>query len=239
MLGSSARRPTPDRPMVSPGSVSDHARADAVEPADQPAAPPTAQPTGLSVPDAWDRSLKSSITPLMVRALFAAGTFVGGSGERWKFDLPSTAHATRCEPHRSTIEAQLAELVGHPVHLEFVTGSARDADRGSESGNDDGRHVGAEQRARVQEQPSADTSVARSAVDDRPNTPSKPAMERARAAAAAVTEEEVAAVADEPVFEADDEIDLSDLTDAPPESVRTPLDHLTEAFPGSQFITDD
>ncbi len=64
-------------------------------------------------------------------------------------------------------------------------------------------------------------------------------MERAKAAAAAVVEEEVAAEAELPVFEADDEIDLSDLTDAPPESVRTPLDHLTEAFPGSQFITDD
>jgi hypothetical protein len=35
-----------------------------------------------------------------------------------------------------------------------------------------------------------------------------------------------------------DEIDLSDLTDAPPESVKTPLDRLAEAFPGSEFVTE-
>ena len=37
----------------------------------------------------------------------------------------------------------------------------------------------------------------------------------------------------------DDEIDLSDLTDAPPESVKTPIDRLAEAFPGSELVSDD
>jgi DNA polymerase-3 subunit gamma/tau len=37
---------------------------------------------------------------------------------------------------------------------------------------------------------------------------------------------------------ADTEIDLSDLTDAPPEAVRTPIDRLAEAFPGSEFVTE-
>jgi DNA polymerase-3 subunit gamma/tau len=32
------------------------------------------------------------------------------------------------------------------------------------------------------------------------------------------------------------EIDLSELTDAPPESVKTPLDRLAEAFPGSELL---
>jgi DNA polymerase-3 subunit gamma/tau len=35
-----------------------------------------------------------------------------------------------------------------------------------------------------------------------------------------------------------EEIDLSELTDAPPESVRTPIDRLAEAFPGSEFVTE-
>ena len=35
-----------------------------------------------------------------------------------------------------------------------------------------------------------------------------------------------------------DEVDLSDLTDAPPETVRTPIDRLAEAFPGSEFVTE-
>jgi DNA polymerase-3 subunit gamma/tau len=37
----------------------------------------------------------------------------------------------------------------------------------------------------------------------------------------------------------DEEIDLSDLTDAPPESVKTPIDRLAEAFPGSELVSDD
>jgi DNA polymerase-3 subunit gamma/tau len=39
---------------------------------------------------------------------------------------------------------------------------------------------------------------------------------------------------DQPV----EEIDLSELTDAPPEAVRTPIDRLAEAFPGSEFVAE-
>jgi hypothetical protein len=34
------------------------------------------------------------------------------------------------------------------------------------------------------------------------------------------------------------EIDLSELTDAPPDTVRTPIDRLAEAFPGSEYVTE-
>jgi DNA polymerase-3 subunit gamma/tau len=287
VLGSGARRPTPDQPMissdknlersVSQGSGTTTSRSTAAASASAPPANPgsasaasaATQPTGMSVPDAWDRSLKSTITPLMVRALFAAGTFVSGSGERWKFDLPSEAHATRCEPHRATIESQLAALVGHPVSIEFVTGTIRASDEtghtkagqqevqrqheaegrsttagsaaavrpkpSGKSGSDQGQDEERSHRA-----PDAPNPSAAGSADNAPKAASRPAIERAKAAAAAsATELEVEVVAAVPVFEPDDEIDLSDLTDAPPESVRTPLDHLTDAFPGSQFITDD
>ncbi|WP_420452548.1 DNA polymerase III subunit gamma/tau [Ilumatobacter sp.] len=36
----------------------------------------------------------------------------------------------------------------------------------------------------------------------------------------------------------DDEIDVHDLVDAPPESVKTPIDRLAEAFPGSELVDD-
>jgi DNA polymerase-3 subunit gamma/tau len=39
-------------------------------------------------------------------------------------------------------------------------------------------------------------------------------------------------------FPADDEIDLHDLVDAPPETVKTPIDRLAEAFPGSELVDD-
>ena len=37
---------------------------------------------------------------------------------------------------------------------------------------------------------------------------------------------------------ADEDVDLDDLIDAPPESVVTPLDRLTQAFPGSQLVDE-
>jgi DNA polymerase-3 subunit gamma/tau len=286
VLGSGARRPTPDQPMISSDRNLERSVSQRSGTTSRPGAAGSAsagstnlgsassgsvaatQPTGVSVPDAWDQSLKSTITPLMVRALFAAGTFVSGSGERWKFDLPSAAHATRCEPHRATIESQLAVLVGHPVSIEFVTGSARASE---ESGNTaaaqqevqrqqeaEGRPATGGSAESVRPKPPANTGSSQRNDEERshrgpdapdpstaapaksaPKAASRPAIERAKAAAAAsATELEVEAVAAVPVFEPDDEIDLSDLTDAPPESVRTPLDHLTDAFPGSQFITD-
>jgi DNA polymerase-3 subunit gamma/tau len=36
----------------------------------------------------------------------------------------------------------------------------------------------------------------------------------------------------------DDDVDIDDLVDAPPESVKTPIDRLAEAFPGSELIED-
>jgi hypothetical protein len=39
--------------------------------------------------------------------------------------------------------------------------------------------------------------------------------------------------------EPDEHYDAEDLVDAPPASVRTPLDHLTEAFPGATLIVDE
>ena len=39
-------------------------------------------------------------------------------------------------------------------------------------------------------------------------------------------------------FPDDDDIDLDDLVEAPPESVKTPIDRLAEAFPGSELIVE-
>jgi DNA polymerase-3 subunit gamma/tau len=37
---------------------------------------------------------------------------------------------------------------------------------------------------------------------------------------------------------ADDDVDLTDLVDVPPEAVVTPADRLLQAFPGSQFVEE-
>ena len=47
---------------------------------------------------------------------------------------------------------------------------------------------------------------------------------------------------DEPVMASnlpdDDEVDIDDLVDAPPDTVKTPIDRLAEAFPGSELIEE-
>jgi DNA polymerase-3 subunit gamma/tau len=40
------------------------------------------------------------------------------------------------------------------------------------------------------------------------------------------------------VLPEDHEVDLTELVDAPPETVRTPIDRLAEAFPGSELVTE-
>jgi DNA polymerase-3 subunit gamma/tau len=42
----------------------------------------------------------------------------------------------------------------------------------------------------------------------------------------------------EPPPPADEDVDISDLVDAPPESVQSPTDRLLQAFPGSQVIDE-
>ena len=46
------------------------------------------------------------------------------------------------------------------------------------------------------------------------------------------------AAAPPPGAEPDEHYDAADLVDAPPASVRTPLDHLTEAFPGAELLEE-
>ena len=153
--------------------------------ADAPAATPspaTTQPrVPVTVPEAWEQTVKGQVKPI-IRALYSAGTFIGNNGEAWQFSVPNEAHGAKCQEHRAAVEAALAKVIGEPVKVEIVVG---------------GR-----------------------AHDDEP------------APVARIT-------APQPAHDpAAEEIDLSELTDAPPESIRTPIDRLAEAFPGSEFVTE-
>ena len=153
--------------------------------ADAPATAPspvTAQPTApLTVPEAWEQTVKGQVKPI-IRALYSAGTFIGNNGEAWQFSVPNEAHGAKCQEHRAAVEAALAKVIGQPVKVEIVVGGRAHDDEPA--------------------------PVARI-------TPPQPAHDPAA-----------------------EEIDLSELTDAPPDSVRTPIDRLAEAFPGSEFVTE-
>ena len=61
--------------------------------------------------------------------------------------------------------------------------------------------------------------------------------ERARSTGPAPDPDEGLQTLDEALPD-DDEVDLDDLVDAPPETVKTPVDRLAEAFPGSELVDD-
>ena len=178
VLGGAAAKPRPATTVAAPPPE----QATALTPTPTPAAAVPA--VSLSVPEAWEQSVKGQVKPL-VRALYSVGSFVGNTGDTWQFSVPNEAHGAKCGEHRSAVESALSQAVGSSVKLEFVVGGR---------GHDD-------------DQP---------ATRPAGNTRSAP----------------------EPPPPADDDVDLSDLTDAPPESVRTPLDRLAEAFPGSEFVTE-
>jgi DNA polymerase-3 subunit gamma/tau len=68
------------------------------------------------------------------------------------------------------------------------------------------------------------------------------ARERGLAAAAAGVDADASLPAEFSINSAeltdDDDVDLDDLIDAPPESVKSPIDRLAEAFPGSELIEE-
>jgi DNA polymerase-3 subunit gamma/tau len=237
VLGGAARRPpagaTPATEPAAPAHESPAQAAPAPEsPADVPASAPAATPEpapapepaaaaaapaspSLSVADAWEQQVKAQVKPL-VRALYSAGSFVGtASGGSWQFSVPNEAHGAKCADHRPAVEAALAAVVGHAVTIEFVVGGTPISDEPAP-------------------RPAAPAPTPRA----EPTAPRPSAVERATLAAAAAPDEpDVTPI---PVdLPDDDEVDLSELTDAPPETVKTPIDRLAEAFPGSELMNDD
>jgi DNA polymerase-3 subunit gamma/tau len=151
----------------------------------------------------------------LVRALYSAGSFVGERNGAWLFSVPNEAHGAKCEEHRATVEAALAATVGGPVTIEFVAGGApvHDTPRAPEP-----------------------TPAARPSAGNGGDT--SPSTESSSRAGSSTEAESVAEPAPY-VPEADEDVDLHELTDAPPESVKTPIDRLAEAFPGSELMSDD
>ena len=234
VLGGAARRPAPT-PAPEPASGGDEpttaapvetadtaktAKAAEATPTDHQAAPepaPAPAAPSASVADAWESTVKSQVKPI-VRALYSAGSFVGEHDGAWQFSVPNEAHAAKCGEHRAAVESALAAAVGAPVSIEFVVG---------------GQPVDDEPA------PAPAPAAPPAAAPAPPAADAPSAVERATMAAAAVPDEPDPAPAPAHVPEADDEVDLSELTDAPPESVKTPIDRLAEAFPGSELMNDD
>ncbi len=227
-LGGAATRPAPepaaappaDEPAPPAADAPATPAADGTAPEPTPAAPPAADPPrsvapAMTVPEAWSHTVKSQLKGL-ARPLFAAGEFVGERDGEWLFQVPNEAHGTKCEAHRADVEAALSAAVGTPVTIRIVA------------------EGGAAPAASATAPPPA--PAAEPAAE--PAAPAESPIERAaRAAAEQPDDDEPDAPAYVPPD--DDEVDLSELTDAPPETVKSPIDRLAEAFPGSELMRDD
>jgi DNA polymerase-3 subunit gamma/tau len=203
----------------------------------------------------------------MARAVFSPATFVSSTPGTVCLGLPNDTHRTKCEQHRPVVEQALAAHTGAAIAVELVV-EGGDGSTGPTGGGGGGGETTIMPASRVEASPSspavarsepASMSAGSLAHDTAPHADSEPAPDAAHLSVVPSTDTRVAngrAIAEqarsqgpEPdpddglqtfadALPEDDDVDLDDLVDAPPEAVKTPVDRLAEAFPGSELIDD-
>jgi DNA polymerase III subunit gamma/tau len=168
--------------------------------------------------DDWDNTIRPGLRG-MARAVYAPAGFVRSTTSTLSLSVPNAVHRAKCEEQRSVVEAALQRFSGAPVSVELL-------DDGGGGSGDGGDRFGAggetPPRPAATAAPMSQQSVRSASGTD-------------RAAGASAPDDRAASPA---VFPDDDDVDLDDLVDAPPESVKSPIDRLAEAFPGSELIED-
>jgi len=208
-LGGRVRRPSAESPSVS---------------ADVAAEPTAVTVAGLAqnpiTADAWENTVRPSLKG-MPRAIYAPAMFVRSGDGVLTLSVPNAVHLGKCEQHRVAVEKALSEFAATAITIELVDGG------GSGGGGGGGGRAGDDDVPAADRDPATNEGAPRGAG--------------ASAQDPAVHETSVRPV-DDPVeaheFPDDDDVDLDDLVDAPPESVKTPIDRLAEAFPGSELIEE-
>lgn len=171
----------------------------------------------------WENTVRPSLRG-MARAVYAPAVFIGSTESSLTLSVPNAAHRGKCEQHRAMVEKSLSELVGSDVTVELI-----DGDGGSGDGSS----------------PPTDGEAPASSGPERAGAPVDPAgasqPPRSRAGSSttdADTDEGASAATRIDQLQHEGEIDLDELVDAPPESVKTPINRLAEAFPGSELIEE-
>jgi DNA polymerase-3 subunit gamma/tau len=206
-------------------------------PADAPA--PVASPVAAAIAtmitaDVWENTIRPALRG-MARAVYAPAEFVRSTESTLTLSVPNAVHRAKCEEQRPIVESALAAFAGAPVAVEFAD------DAGGGQGGDEGSPSRPAPRtsATPPSAPGSDPTVTQVRDDITGPVARTSARERGLAAAAAGIDADgslpTGVSAELPD---DDEVDLDDLVDAPPESVKSPIDRLAEAFPGSELIEE-
>jgi DNA polymerase-3 subunit gamma/tau len=250
-LGGRARSTPPTRPEPA-------ATPEPGAPANSAVAAPSGEAVAITADD-WDNTIRPGLRG-MARAVYAPAGFVRSTVSTLSLSVPNAVHRGKCEQQRSVVEAALQGFAGVPVSVELLDDDGGGGDGGGgNGGGGNGGSGGRSASSAPDREPEptqghtpdsngsgagADGSDPYTSTSRSPSTPSStsaaspPATTRARPASV-----EAAPVFDErepaPVeYPDDDDVDLDDLIDAPPESVKSPIDRLAEAFPGSELIED-
>ena len=219
VLGGAARAAPAAAPVVDPvegpgvrGRPADDPAPETSSPiANPPGSAPTTVPgTADSVSvEAAWDATKGTLKGL-ARPLFAAATLIGEHDGVVRFEIPPGTPMAKCEAQVPAVGAALSSVLGRRVTVELVNGSGE---------------LPARPDAIPEPEPPA----------------SPPAPPTVRRAPAPDTDEADSPERDLPErdLEADDEVDLGALTDVPPEAVKGPDAQLAEAFPGSNWVTEE
>ena len=253
-------QPVEPEPAPAPATPTPEPAAEAGVAAPTPTAPTPAEPNpaapagGVMQRAVWDDDVKPGLRG-MARAVFSPAVYVSNTDSQLTLSLPNPVHREKCEQHRGTVEKALTAAAGASVVLELVLGGGDDdgsrepipVEAPAQAPSPSQQQQGAASVASSEPVGQSPGSTGGATVVSLPPTesPRKVAERRlAEAAAAGVSpfpEDDVnfePSVADLESFPADDEIDIHDLVDAPPETVKTPTDRLAEAFPGSELVDD-
>ena len=230
--------------------------------------PAAATSKGVSMNQSmWDDTIKPGLRG-MARAVFSPATYVSNTETVLTLSLPNPVHRDKCEQHRAAVEQALTAAVGGPVSIELVlAGGGGDSSSfgGGPSSSPATTRQSAEPTTQAPppangspidpEDPTVDPQTDSLVLNDdsltddashrqQSESPRRTAERKAAEAQASGTplqgDEEglEAAGAEIHVLPEDHEVDLTELVDAPPETVKTPIDRLAEAFPGSEFVTE-
>jgi len=201
--------------------------------------------------DTWENAIRPSLKG-MARAVYAPAEFVSGTADSLTLSVPNEVHLGKCEQHRDVVERAVSAHVGSAVGIRLIAGSGDGPDGNSVGADDDGA-AGASSRRSGPGGPAAvpgaddggpssitggQTSGGTRAAQGSVLSPAAGRAAAARAVADAAIVEASEALAPSPDLPDDEDVDLEDLVDAPPETVKTPIDRLAEAFPGSELIEE-
>jgi DNA polymerase-3 subunit gamma/tau len=189
--------------------------------APEPAAAPEGVPDSTLTAEQWEQTVRPGLRG-MARAVYAPATLLTSGADTVTFSLPNIVHREKCEQHRVAVEGAIRTATGRDVEVLLLV---------------EGDDVAVPAPASSSAPPSAPAPTVDASSGGASHAPDVAApISGAVEPADSPIVPPVNPPVDAPIE--DDDVDLDDLVDVPPESVKSPIDRLAEAFPGSELIDE-